>query len=128
MKKWKEYYLKDIHRYGGVKIDRKVKKLLKSFRKCQFCRNKLSLFLNRYTFRSVKKALNTNAVSTQSDSIQKDKIEETDAKANALGIKPEEFIQLFNMAQEARVKELEKSMNLDELAENNVNTNPFSDN
>ena len=58
MKKWKEYYLKDIHRYGGVKIDRKVKKLLKSFRKCQFCRNKLSLFLNRYTFRSVKKALN----------------------------------------------------------------------
>ena len=75
-----------------------------------------------------KKALNTNAVSTQSDSIQKDKIEETDAKANALGIKPEEFIQLFNMAQEARVKELEKSMNLDELAENNVNTNPFSNN
>lgn len=75
-----------------------------------------------------KKALNTNAVSTQSDSIQKDKIEERNAKANALGIKPEEFIKLFNMAQEARVKELEETIAKSGAFENSLSSNPFSDN
>ena len=57
MKKWKEYYLKDLSRYGGVKVEKDVKKLLKSFRKCQFASGKISSLIAKYKFRTIKRKL-----------------------------------------------------------------------
>ena len=58
MKKWKEYYLSDLHRYGDNKPDKRTKKLLKYFRKCQFANSKASLLINRYLFKRTKERLN----------------------------------------------------------------------
>ena len=58
MKKWKEYYLQDLMRYGTDNIEREKKKLLKYFRKCQFASNKLSLIISRFFFRKIKKTFN----------------------------------------------------------------------
>ena len=55
MKKWKEYYKSDLHRYNGV-IDVRTKHLLKYFRKCQFGSG-LLLFLSRIFFRRIKRKL-----------------------------------------------------------------------
>ncbi len=57
MKKWKEHYLKDLSRYGGAKVEKDVKNLLKYFRKCQFTSGKISSLINRFKFRSIKRKL-----------------------------------------------------------------------
>ena len=58
MKKWKEYYLSDLHRYGGMQnVDPKTKKLLKYLRKCQFT-NGVSLMINRFCFKRIKEKMN----------------------------------------------------------------------
>ncbi len=58
MQKWKEYYLKDLSRYGSKKIDKEKKRFLKYFRKCQFLSNKLSSLVNRFLFKKIKQRLN----------------------------------------------------------------------
>lgn len=58
MEKWKEYYRSDIARYGRYKIDRRVSKLLKYFRKCQFSTNIFSNIFNRFVFRKIKQTFN----------------------------------------------------------------------
>ena len=54
MKKWKEYYNKDISRFGISKPDRIVKTFLKLFRKNQFSPSLIS----RIRFRKIKQKLN----------------------------------------------------------------------
>lgn len=58
MEKWKEFYLKDLSRYGNGGTNRETRKLLKYFRKCQFSTNKFSLLINRFKFKRIKSKLN----------------------------------------------------------------------
>ena len=56
MKQWKEYYLSDLSRYSG-KPDKRTKKLLKLYRKCQFGHGFI-LVINRLCFRKIKQKMN----------------------------------------------------------------------
>ena len=58
MKKWKEYYLKDLSRYGDAKVQPEVKRFLKFFRKCQFQNRGIVGFINRFLFKLAKQKLN----------------------------------------------------------------------
>ena len=58
MKKWKNYYKADLFRYGDAKLDGRLKRLLKAYRKCQFATNKLLLFFYRIKFKKYKKSFN----------------------------------------------------------------------
>ncbi len=75
-----------------------------------------------------KNILSTEAKQKTQNPIQKNEIEERNKKADSIGINAEEFIQIFNMAQEARVKELEETMNLNDSDDNGITSNPFSNN
>ena len=55
MKKWKEFYLKDLKRYGNAKIDSDLRKFFKYFRKIQFSTNRISLLFFKYIFRTIKR-------------------------------------------------------------------------
>ena len=54
MKKWKQYYLSDLKRYGDSSVSHTTRKLLKYFRKCQFSEGLLSS-INRFIFSRIKK-------------------------------------------------------------------------
>ena len=56
MKEWKRYYLSDLKRYDGKPTPR-LKRFLKYFRKCQFCKNKMALIINKYFFKRIKNKL-----------------------------------------------------------------------
>ena len=58
MKKWKEYYLKDLSRYGDAKVEKSIKRFLKYLRKCQFTDNKFLLAAYKFYFRKIKQKLN----------------------------------------------------------------------
>lgn len=58
MKKWKELYLQDLFRYGKDKPKRRIRRLLKEFRKCQNTKNKLSYLLHKLSFDRIKFSLN----------------------------------------------------------------------
>ena len=58
MTKWKEYYIKDLSRYGDKKIDRDKRTFLKWLRKCQFSTNRMSTIISRFFFRRIKRKLN----------------------------------------------------------------------
>lgn len=58
MKNWKEYYLKDLSRYGDNRPSKQIKLLLKYFRKCQFASNRMSFTISRWRFRRIKQKLN----------------------------------------------------------------------
>ena len=58
MKKWKEFFYKDLKRYGGRKsVDSKTKRLLKYLRKCQYPTNKFSLLLNKYQLKRIREKM-----------------------------------------------------------------------
>lgn len=58
MKKWKEFYLSDLSRYGDSKPSKRAKLFLKYFRKCQFASNRMSLTISRWRFMKIKQKLN----------------------------------------------------------------------
>ena len=58
--------------------------------------------------------------------IQNNKIEEANKKADSIGMTAEEFMQIFNIAQEARVKELAQIYNADNMTQYDIEKNPFS--
>lgn len=55
MKKWKQFYLCDLFRYGNSNIEKDIKKFFKFFRKCQFSKNKISLLINKIKFKNIKR-------------------------------------------------------------------------
>lgn len=58
MKNWKQYYIADIKRYGDCKVDKKVRRFLKMFRKCQYSSNSFTYAINRIRFSRIKAKLN----------------------------------------------------------------------
>lgn len=58
MSKWKQYYLKDLSRYGECPPNNNLKKFFKYLRKCQFENNTLVLFIYRFIFRKIKQRMN----------------------------------------------------------------------
>ena len=83
---------------------------------------------NTEVYVPVKEDKNIDFKETKYDScpIQNNKIEEANKKADSIGMTAEEFMQIFNIAQEARVKELAQIYNADNMTQYDIEKNPFS--
>lgn len=88
---------------------------------------KISQKINRETsLPKEEKNIDFEIPKYDSDPIKKDKIEEANKKADSIGMTAEEFMQIFNIAQEARVKELAQIYNADNMSQYDIEKNPFS--